>query len=39
MLHASARADQAASERLRTEAAAKVQQAVSNIPQGELAQR
>jgi hypothetical protein len=39
MLHASAHADQAASVRLRSEAAAKISEAVAGIPQSELAQR
>ena len=36
MLHAAAHADQAASERLRSEAAAKIRQAVTGIQQAEL---
>ena len=39
MLHAAAHADQAASERLRSEAAAKISRAVTGIPQAELTQR
>jgi hypothetical protein len=38
MLRAAARADQAATARLRSEAAAKISRAVAGIPQAEVAQ-